>query len=80
MEFRIEDSEAVVTGFMKHWNTNPQVSIMWDAPRSDLDLFVPKEERSVLRDGLEWLANHATLKGSIFIERPLTFPSLSTAT
>jgi len=70
MEFRIKDSEAVVTGFMKHWKTNPQVSIMWDAPRFDLDLLVPKEERSVLRDGVEWLANHATLQGSIFVERP----------
>jgi len=70
MEFRVKDSDAVVTGFVKHWNTNPQVSIMWDAPRFDLDLFVPKEERSVLRDGLEWLATHATLEGSIFVERP----------
>ena len=70
MEFRIKESAAVVTGFMKHWKTTPQVSMMWDSPRFDLDLLVPKEERSVLRDGIEWLANHGTLEGSFFVERP----------
>jgi hypothetical protein len=71
MEFRIKDSEAVVTGFMKDWNTNPQVSVMWDAPRFDIDLLVPKEERSVLRDGVEWIANHGKLEGSILIKDPI---------
>ncbi|MDX2348598.1 MAG: AsmA-like C-terminal region-containing protein [Nitrospirota bacterium] len=71
MEFRIKDSEAVVTGFMKHWNTNPQVSVMWDAPRFDIDLLIPKEERSVLRDGVEWIANHGRLEGSILIKNPI---------
>ena len=71
MEFRIKDSEAVVTGFMNHWNTSPQVSMMWDAPRFDIDLLIPKEERSVLRDGVEWLANRGKLKGSILIKDPI---------
>jgi hypothetical protein len=70
MEFRINESAAVVTGFMKDRKTTPQVSMMWDSPRFDLDLLVPKEERSVLRDGIEWLANHGTLEGSFFVERP----------
>ena len=71
MEFRIKNSEAVITGFMKHWNTNPQVSVMWDAPRFDIDLLIPKKERSVLRDGIEWLAKHGKLEGSIFIKAPI---------
>ena len=71
MEFRIKDSEAVVTGFMKNWNTKPQVSLMWDAPRFDIDLLIPKDERSVLRDGVEWLAKHGKLKGSILIKDPI---------
>ncbi|MGV7228191.1 MAG: AsmA-like C-terminal domain-containing protein [Nitrospirales bacterium] len=71
MEFRIKDSEAVVTGFMKHWNTNPQVSVMWDAPRFDIDLLIPKEEGSILRDGVEWIANHGRLEGSILIKNPI---------
>ncbi len=71
MEFRIKDSEAVVTGFLKHWNTTPQGSLMWDAPRFDIDLLIPKEERSVLRDGMEWIANHGKLEGSILIKDPI---------
>jgi len=70
MEFHINDSEAVVTGFVKQWNTAPQVSVMWNAPRFDLDLLIPKDKRSVLRDGVEWLANHGELAGSVLIERP----------
>ncbi len=70
MEFHIKDSEAVVTGFAKQWQTTPQVSVLWNAPRFDLDLLIPKNERSVLRDGVEWLATHGKLEGSLFIERP----------
>ena len=70
LEFHIKDSEAVVTGFVKQWNTTPQVSVLWNAPRFDIDLLIPKDERSVLRDGVEWLASHGKLDGSFFIERP----------
>jgi uncharacterized protein YhdP len=70
MEFHINDSEAVVTGFVKQWSSTPQVSVMWNAPRFDLDLLIPKDERSVLRGGVEWLAQHGKLAGSVLIERP----------
>ena len=70
MEFRIKDSEAVVTGFAKKWHTTPQVSLMWNAPRFDLDLLIPKDKRSILREGIEWLAGHGKLEGSVFIEDP----------
>jgi hypothetical protein len=56
---------------MKQWNTNPQGSLMWDAPRFDIDLLIPKKERSVLRDGMEWIANHGKLEGSILIKDPI---------
>ncbi len=70
MEFHIKDSEAVVTGFVKQWNAAPEVSVMWNAPRFDIDLLIPKNERSVLRDGVEWLASHGKLAGSILIDQP----------
>ena len=70
MEFHIKDSEAVVTGFVKQWKTAPAVSILWNATQFDIDLLIPKEDRSVLRDGVEWLASHGKLEGSLFIEYP----------
>ncbi|MEX2491074.1 MAG: AsmA-like C-terminal region-containing protein [Nitrospirales bacterium] len=70
MEFHLNDSEAVVTGLVKQWSSTPQVSLVWNAPRFDLDVLIPKDERSVLRDGVEWLAHHGKLAGSVLIERP----------
>ena len=70
MEFHVKDSQAVVTGFVKQWNSFPQVSMMWNSPQFDLDLFIPDNERSVIRDGVEWLSQHGQLEGSVFIERP----------
>ncbi len=70
MEFHVKDSQAVVTGFVKQWNAAPQVSMMWNSPQFDLDLFIPEHERSVIRDGVEWLSQHGQLEGSVFIERP----------
>ncbi|HSF08709.1 MAG TPA: AsmA-like C-terminal region-containing protein, partial [Nitrospirales bacterium] len=70
MEFRVKDSEAVITGFMKDWKTTPTVSVMFESPQFDLELLIPKEKRSAIRDGIEWLASHGTLEGSVHIERP----------
>jgi hypothetical protein len=76
MEFRLKDSEAVITGFMKDWKTTPVVSLMLDSPQFDIDLLIPKAERSAIRDGIEWLAAHGTLEGSVHIDRP-TYKNLS---
>lgn len=70
MEFRLKNSEAVITGFMKNWKTTPIVSVMLDSPQFDLDLLIPKEGRSAIRNGIEWLAAHGSLEGSVHIERP----------
>ena len=42
MEFHIQDSEAVITGFVKQWKTSPQVSMLWNAPQFDLALLIPQ--------------------------------------
>ncbi|PJA77895.1 MAG: hypothetical protein CO149_07025, partial [Nitrospirae bacterium CG_4_9_14_3_um_filter_51_5] len=76
MEFRLKESEAVITGFMKNWKTIPVVSVMLDSPQFDIDLLIPKAGRSALRDGIEWLAAHGSLEGSVHIERP-TYKTLS---
>ncbi len=70
IQFRIKDSEAALTGFVKDWSAKPAVSAMFEASQFDLDLLIPKEERSVLRDGVEWLAAHGTLEGSLVVEEP----------
>jgi hypothetical protein len=69
-EFHIHDSEAVVTGIVDHWMDTPAVSLMVESPRFDLDLLIPKTEQSIVRQGVEWLAAHATLQGSVHVARP----------
>lgn len=76
MEFRLKNSEAVITGFMKNWKTTPIVSVMFDSSQFDIDLLIPKEGRSAIRDGIEWLAAHGSLEGSVHIDRP-TYKTLS---
>ncbi len=70
LQFRMQESEAVITGFMKNWRENPQVSLFMESPQFDIDLIIPKKERTVLRDGVEWLANHGTLEGALVIQKP----------
>ncbi len=70
MEFRVNNSEAVITGFMKNWKTTPIASVMFDSTQFDIDLLIPKKGRSAIRDGIEWLAAHGSLEGSVHIDRP----------
>ncbi|MGE0472804.1 MAG: AsmA-like C-terminal domain-containing protein [Nitrospirales bacterium] len=69
-EFHIQDSEAVLTGIVDQWMGSPKVSLMMESPKFDVDLLIPKKERSVVRDAVEWLAAHGTLEGSIHVVRP----------
>lgn len=69
-EFHIQDSEAVLTGIVDQWMGSPKVSLMMESPQFDVDLLIPKKERSVVRDAIEWLAANGTLDGSIHVARP----------
>ena len=69
-EFRIQDSEAVLSGIVDHWMGSPKVSLMMESPQFDVELVIPKKERSAIRDAIEWLAAHGTLDGSIHVKRP----------
>lgn len=69
-EFDIKDSKAVLTGIVDQWMGSPKVSLMMESPEFDVDLLIPKKERSVVRDVVEWLAAHGTLDGSIHVARP----------
>jgi hypothetical protein len=83
MEFHLKKSQAVITGFMNNWKTSPVVSLLMESPKFDIDLLIPKKERSPIRDAIEWIAAHGSLEGSVHVERPsyktLSGKSLSAA-
>ena len=70
LEFRIQDSQAHINGSIKNWRAQPDINVTIESPQFDVDLLIPKGERSPIRDLLETLAAETTLVGQVTIERP----------
>lgn len=68
-QFEMEQSQAIISGLIKNWETQPKVKFKMTAPKFDLDLLIPKGERSPLRDVLESLAATHTVGGVINFDR-----------
>ena len=71
LEFKMAKSDVHVTGSIKHWNDKPEIDVVLESSRFDLDFLVPKGKRSSLRDMLEDLAAKTTVVGNIHIDRPM---------
>ena len=69
LEFRLEDSEARVVGAIQNWETHPFVKLTMTAPQFDIDLLIPKGERSPLRDFLEHVAETSGVFGQLHFDR-----------
>ncbi len=70
VEFRMMDSDGRLRGSVKNWKTKPEINITFESSQFDIDLVIPKEGRSPLRDFLEKLAAEGTLEGTMTIEQP----------
>jgi len=68
-DFSINDSLARATGTIRHWDSQPQVTFDISSPQFDLDLLIPKGERSPIRDFLELVADSCEVKGVMRFER-----------
>ena len=81
VEFRVQESDARLTGSIKHWKTTPEINFALESLDFDIDLVIPKGERSPLRDFLEALAANSSVVGTVNIEHPwyknLEFRNLS---
>jgi hypothetical protein len=56
LEFRIDDSFIRVAGTIRDWRRKPVVTATVESPSLNIELLVPKGERSPIRDFLEDLA------------------------
>jgi len=63
LQFELEQSQANVSGVIKDWETHPKVKFKLTAPKFDLDLVIPKGERSPMRDALESISATHTIGG-----------------
>ncbi len=79
--FAVLDSEAQISGVVRDWQTKPFLSLSAESSRFDLDLLVPKRDRSPVRVFLEDLADSGRLTGTASIKlaryRMLSFSDLS---
>lgn len=67
LSFNLLDSNARVTGVVGRWQTDPTLVLKAESSRLNIDLLIPKEERSPIRDFLEDLAenNRVTIRADI---------------
>jgi hypothetical protein len=81
LALRIADSPLVASGSVRNWNTAPQADLRIESRQFDLDLLIPKGERSPVRDALEGLAAAAHVNASFEIDhgvyKELSFSELA---
>lgn len=64
VSFAVLDSDAQISGVIRNWQTKPFVSVSAESSRFDIDLLIPKRDRSPVRDFLEELAATGRLTGT----------------
>lgn len=67
LEFRIKGNFVRLSGMIRNWHTKPALDLKVESPELDLDLLIPKGERSPVRDMLEDLAATGRLTASVAI-------------
>ncbi|WHZ21492.1 MAG: hypothetical protein OJF47_000604 [Nitrospira sp.] len=71
LSFRIKDSDVSLSGALKNWTTKPVIAVKVESAQMDLDLLIPKGQRSPVREFLETLASTSQVSATATIERGL---------
>jgi uncharacterized protein involved in outer membrane biogenesis len=81
LSFRLLDSDLVLEGTVRNWAIKPTITAKIESNQLDLDLLIPKGERSPMREFLETLAATSKVQATASIARGhykhLKFGSLS---
>ena len=81
LSFRLLDSDMALEATIRNWTTKPTITAKIESNQMDLDLLIPKAERSPIRDFLETLAATSKVNATASIARGhykhLKFGSLS---
>jgi uncharacterized protein involved in outer membrane biogenesis len=68
LSFRIGDSDLRTSGVVQNWARRPAVTLKAESDTLDIDLLIPKGERSPVRDLVEDLAAGGGLVGTLTID------------
>ncbi len=81
LSFRLLDSDVALEGAIRNWTTKPTIIAKIESNQMDLDLLIPKGERSPIREFLETLAATSKVQATASMARGhykhLKFGSLS---
>lgn len=69
LSFKIMDSDLSLSGTLRNWSTKPTITAKIESAHLDIDLIIPKEGRSPIRDLLEHLAATSQVTATASIER-----------
>ncbi len=69
LAFRILDSDVRLTGLIRNWQKRPIADLTIESNHFDIDLLVPKRQRSPLRDFLEDVADSSLTTVKVHLKR-----------
>lgn len=69
LSFKVLDSDLSLSGTLRNWSTKPTIMAKIESSHLDIDLIIPKEGRSPVRDLLEYLAATSQVTATALIER-----------
>jgi hypothetical protein len=69
LEFRVNDSFVRLAGIIRDWRNKPVITVNVESPNLDLELLIPKGDRSPARDFLEDLAATSRVTATVDITR-----------
>ena len=69
LSFRLLDSDVIIEGTIRNWQSKPTVTAKIESNQMDIDLLIPKGQRAPIRDFLEWLAATSKVSATASIAR-----------
>jgi len=69
LSFRILDSDVTLEGTIRNWAVKPVITTKIESNQMDLDLLIPKGERSPIREFLETLAATSKVQATVAMAR-----------
>lgn len=69
LSFRLLDSDVALEGTIRSWTTKPAMTVKIESNKMDLELLIPKGDRSPIREFLELLAATSKVNATTSISR-----------
>jgi uncharacterized protein involved in outer membrane biogenesis len=69
LSFRLRDSDVSLEGTIRNWTSKPVITAKIESNQMDLDLLIPKGERSPIREFLETLAATSRVQATASMAR-----------